>query len=40
MATLILRDTHLELQEEIKDLAKFISESSAKIHEASSLGDL
>ncbi len=40
MATLILRDTHLELQEQIKDLAKLRTETSTKIQEAASLGDL
>ena len=40
MATLILRDTHLELQEEIKSLVKLRTETSSKLQEAASHGDL
>ena len=40
MATLILRDTYLKLQEEIKSLVKSRTETSLKIQEAASHGDL
>ncbi len=40
MATLILRDTYLELQEEIKSLVKLRTETSLKLQEAASHGDL
>ena len=40
MVTLILRDTYIRLQEEIKSLAKLRTETAAKIQEAASLGDL
>ena len=40
MATLILRDTYLELQEEIKCLVKLRTETSLKLQEAASHGDL
>ena len=40
MATLILRDTHLALEEEIKSLEKLKRETSEKISEAADHGDL
>tara|TARA_B100001250_G_scaffold342869_1_gene311322 strand:- start:416 stop:925 length:510 start_codon:yes stop_codon:yes gene_type:complete len=40
MVTLILKDTYLKLQEEIKSLAKLRTETAAKIQEAASHGDL
>ena len=40
MATLILRDTYTELQEEIKSLVKLRTETAAKIQEAAGHGDL
>ena len=40
MVTLILRDTYLELQEEIKSLVKLRTETSLKLQEAASHGDL
>tara|TARA_B100000700_G_C14835927_1_gene756823 strand:+ start:382 stop:888 length:507 start_codon:yes stop_codon:yes gene_type:complete len=40
MVTLILRDTYLKLQEEIKSLAKLRTETAQKIQEAASHGDL
>jgi len=40
MVTLILRDTYIKLQEEIKSLAKLRTETSIKIQEAASHGDL
>ncbi|MBC8310744.1 MAG: GreA/GreB family elongation factor [Candidatus Marinimicrobia bacterium] len=40
MATLILRDTYLELEEKIKSLDKLRTETSFKIKEAASHGDL
>ena len=40
MVTLILKDTYLELQEEIKSLAKLRTETSLKLQEAASHGDL
>ena len=40
MATLILRDTHLALEEKMKSLEKLKKETSEKIREAASHGDL
>jgi len=40
MVTLILRDTYVELQEEIKSLVKLRTETSSKLQEAASHGDL
>jgi len=40
MVTLIFRDTYLKLQEEIKSLVKLRTETSLKIQEAASHGDL
>jgi len=40
MATLILRDTYLVLEEEIKSMAKLRTEISAQIREAAAHGDL
>ena len=40
MATLILRDTYLALEEEIKSLDKLRTETSLKIKDAASHGDL
>lgn len=40
MVTLILRDTYIALQEEITSLAKLRTETSTKIQEAASHGDL
>ena len=40
MATLILRDTYLELEEEMKSIDKLRSETALKIQEAASHGDL
>ena len=40
MVTLILRDTYIELQEEIKSLVKLRTETSLKLQEAASHGDL
>ena len=40
MATLILRDTHRALEEEMKSLDKLKTETSLKINEAASHGDL
>ena len=40
MATLILRETHLALEEEIKSLEKLKRETSEKISEAADHGDL
>ena len=40
MVTLILKDTYIELQEEIKSLVKLRTETSLKLQEAASHGDL
>ena len=40
MATLILKDTYLELEEKIKSIDKIRTQTSLKIQEAASLGDL
>jgi len=40
MATLILRDTHIALEQEMKSLNKLKAETSLKINEAASHGDL
>ena len=40
MATLILRETHIALEEEIKSLEKLKRETSEKISEAADHGDL
>ena len=40
MATLILRDTYLELEEKIKSIDKLRTETALKIKEAASHGDL
>ena len=40
MATLILRATHIALEEEMKALDKLKAETSLKINEAASHGDL
>ena len=40
MATLILRDTYVELEEEMKSIDKLRSETALKIQEAASHGDL
>ena len=40
MATLILRDTHLALEEKMKSLDKLKKETAIKIREAASHGDL
>jgi len=40
MATLILRDTYLELEEEMKSIDKLRSETASKIQEAAAHGDL
>ena len=40
MVTLILRDTYIELQKEIKSLVKLRTETSLKLQEAASHGDL
>ena len=40
MVTLIFRDTYLKLQEEIKSLVKLRTETTLKIQEAASHGDL
>tara|TARA_Y100000590_G_scaffold460722_1_gene620723 strand:- start:1861 stop:2370 length:510 start_codon:yes stop_codon:yes gene_type:complete len=40
MATLILRDTYLELEKEMKSINKLRSETALKIQEAASHGDL
>ena len=40
MATLILRDTHSTLEEKMKSLNKLKKETSLKIREAASHGDL
>ena len=40
MATLILRDTYLALEEEMKSIDKLRTETAAKIQEAASHGDL
>ena len=40
MATLILRETHIALEEEIKSLEKLKRETSEKICEAADHGDL
>ena len=40
MATLILKETHVALEEEIKSLEKLKRETSEKISEAADHGDL
>ena len=40
MATLILRDTYLALEEEMKSINKLRAKTALKIHEAASHGDL
>ena len=40
MATLVLRDTYLSLEEEMKSIDKLRSETAVQIQEAASLGDL
>ena len=40
MATLILRDTYLALEEKIKSIDRLRTETSLKIKEAASHGDL
>ena len=40
MATLILKDTYLELEEEIKSINKLRAKTALQIEEAASHGDL
>ena len=40
MATLILRDTYLALEKEMKSINKLRAQTASKIHEAASHGDL